>query len=84
MAQTLLDLIARHRMKMALPEMHPTLRAMATGNLMRVDNVFVSDTLLDSVVKCYGNRDWPGLFSDPPGKMPITQCSGTQSTAIIK
>ena len=51
---TLLDLIARHRhcTKMALPEVIPTLRAMATGNLTRVDNVFISDSLLDSVVKC--------------------------------
>ena len=52
MAEPLLKLIARHHMKMALPEQMPTLRLMSTGNFTRVDNVFLSDTLLGSVIKC--------------------------------
>jgi hypothetical protein len=51
-AQPLLDLIARHRMKMALPEGIPTLKALAMGNLTRVDNVFCSEALLDHVISC--------------------------------
>jgi len=51
-AQPLLDLIARHRMKMALAEGIPTLKALATGNLMRVDNVFCLEALLDHVISC--------------------------------
>ena len=39
-------------MKMALPEQMPTLRAMASGNFTRVDNVFISDTLFGTLIKC--------------------------------
>jgi hypothetical protein len=52
MTEPLLALIARHHMKMALPEGMPTLRAMSTGNFTRVDNVFLSDALLNTVIKC--------------------------------
>jgi hypothetical protein len=52
MAELLLSLIARHHMKMALPEGMATLRANSTGNFTRVDNVFLSDTLLNTVIKC--------------------------------
>ena len=52
MAEPLLVLIARHRMKMALPEGMPTLRAMSTGNFTRVDNVFLSDMVLNTMIKC--------------------------------
>ena len=52
MAEPLLALIAHHRMKMALLEEMPTLRAMSTGNFTRVDNVLLSDTLLNTVIKC--------------------------------
>ena len=32
----------------------------------------------------HGNRDWPGLFPNLPGKLPITPCSGTPNTVIMK
>ena len=52
MAEPLLELIATHYMKMVLPEQMPTLRAMASGNFTRVDNIFISDTLFGTLIKC--------------------------------
>jgi endonuclease/exonuclease/phosphatase family metal-dependent hydrolase len=51
-ADNLLDILARHGMQMALPAGIPTLKAMATGNLTRVDNVFCNENSLDIFVKC--------------------------------
>jgi ribonuclease HI/exonuclease III len=51
-AQPLLDLIGIHEMKMALPEGIPTLQALATRNHTRVDNVFCSESLIDTVTEC--------------------------------
>lgn len=52
LAQPLLDLIAIHGMKMALPKGIPTLEHARTKNWTRPDNVFVSENLLDLVMKC--------------------------------
>jgi hypothetical protein len=52
MAELLLELVTSHYMKMALPGQIPTLRAMGNGNFTRVDNVFISDTLYDTLIKC--------------------------------
>ena len=60
MAEPLLTLIACHHMKMALPEGMPTLRSTSSKNFTRVDNVFLSDTLLNTVIKCTTRpRDLP-------------------------
>ena len=42
-------------MKMTLPQFILTLKSHSTGNLTRVDNVFCSESLLNSIVKCYVN-----------------------------
>jgi ribonuclease HI/endonuclease/exonuclease/phosphatase family metal-dependent hydrolase len=52
LAQPLIDMIGSFNMKMALPPGIPTLRAHSTGNHTRVDNVFCSEDLLDTVIKC--------------------------------
>ncbi|KLO04409.1 hypothetical protein SCHPADRAFT_790171, partial [Schizopora paradoxa] len=54
---------------MALPASLPTLEACSTGNLTRVDNVFVSRSLREDVVQCSTQPE------DRPGKTdhyPIT------------
>jgi endonuclease/exonuclease/phosphatase family metal-dependent hydrolase len=52
LVQPLLDLLARYDMRMVLPKDIPTLRALSTGNLTRVDNVFCSPSLLGAYIKC--------------------------------
>ena len=70
--QYLLNLIARHRMKMALPQFLPTLKSHSTGNLTRVDNVFCLEHLLNSVIKCYVNeKNRPAKTDDFPIIMQI-------------
>jgi Endonuclease-reverse transcriptase len=51
-AQMLLNMLARHGMKMALPKDTPTLEAMRMKNYTRVDNVFCSEELLKAFVMC--------------------------------
>ena len=51
-AQILLDAIAKQQLYMALPKKIPTLRAMATGNYTRPDNVFVSLKLQGRIIEC--------------------------------
>lgn len=52
MAQTLIDMVAKYDLKMALPHGTPTLEAMTTGNHTRPDNVFISDSIMDRLVSC--------------------------------
>jgi exonuclease III len=52
LTQPLLDMLARYTMKMALPAGIPTLRSFSTGNLMRVDNIFCSASLLGAYISC--------------------------------
>ena len=51
-AQVVLDLAADNDMEMALPKDIPTLRALNTQNLTRPDNVFISNSLIDSLTYC--------------------------------
>ncbi len=51
-AEQLISMMVRHDMAMALPENIPTLVAFSSGNLTRVDNVFVSRPALESVSLC--------------------------------
>ena len=39
-------------MKMALPAYIPTLQSHSMGNHTRVDNVFCTEDLLDTIIKC--------------------------------
>jgi hypothetical protein len=50
--QMLLNLLARHGMKMALPKDIPTLESTATKNYTRVDNIFCSEELLEAFISC--------------------------------
>jgi len=52
LTQPLLNLLARHSMKMALPLFIPTLRAHSTGNHTRVDNVFCTEDLMNAIIRC--------------------------------
>ena len=52
LTQPLLNMLGRHRMKMALPAFIPTLQAHSTGNYTRVDNVFCTEGALDNIIKC--------------------------------
>ena len=51
-AEYLINLIVRFNLVMVLPAGMPMHVACSTGNLMRVDNVFVSRSLQDAVVQC--------------------------------
>jgi Endonuclease-reverse transcriptase len=62
-AQPLLNLLAAHNMKMALPKNIPMLEAMNTKNYTRPDNVFCSADLLDSFTRC---------DTDPESRPPNT------------
>ena len=52
LAQPLLDMLNKYKMKMALPPHIPTLQLHSTGNHTRTDNVFCNKDLLDSFIKC--------------------------------
>lgn len=47
----LISILAEHNMNMSLPRMLPTLQSMSTGNWTRVDNVFCTDNLTESITK---------------------------------
>lgn len=51
-AAHLLDLLAMHDMKMALPKDIPSLEAMNIKNYTRPDNVLYLSELLDAFIKC--------------------------------
>ena len=50
-AQKLIDLLANGDMSMALPQCIPTIQN-SRGNLTRPDNVFISNTIADWVIRC--------------------------------
>jgi Endonuclease-reverse transcriptase len=52
LTQPLLNMLARHGMKMALPPFIPTLQGHNTGNHTRVDNVFCTEDLMNTIIKC--------------------------------
>jgi hypothetical protein len=47
-----LNLLRWHNMKMALPPYIPMLWAHNMGNHTRVDNVFCTEELMDTIIKC--------------------------------
>src|SRR5882672_6317821 len=51
-AQDTIEVAADHDLQMILPKGAPTLQAMATGNLTRMDNIFVSSCLAGTVTEC--------------------------------
>jgi len=51
-AEELIDLIAEHGLQMMLPPGIATLQSFVTKNWTQVDNVFVSDTFTDRIIKC--------------------------------
>jgi Endonuclease-reverse transcriptase len=63
-AQTLLDALAEHDLYMALPKFIPTLKAMATQNYTRPDNVFISHTLQDAIITCSTSPEEQPTWTD--------------------
>lgn len=57
LTQPLLNMLSQYNMKMALPPFLPTLCAHSMGNLTRVDNIFCSEDLLDTIIKCCTEDD---------------------------
>ena len=51
-------------MKMVLPPAIPTLCAYSTGNHTRVDNVFCSEDLLDTIIKCHTDNAMRPIKTD--------------------
>ena len=51
-AELLISLLAEFNMTMALPRGIPTLQAMNTKNWTRVDNVFTTENLAESLICC--------------------------------
>jgi hypothetical protein len=66
--QMLLNLLARHGMKMALPKDIPTLESTATKNYTRVDNIFCSEELLEAFISC---NTMPEKWPNKTDHMPI-------------
>ena len=62
-AQTLLNLLAIHDMRMALPRGIPTLEAMNTKNYTRPNNVFCTSNLLNIFIRC---------VTEPESRPPCT------------
>src|SRR6266481_3290789 len=63
-AELLISLISDFRMSMALPPGTPMLQLLAMGNWTRVDNVFVSEGLVDHVVVCNTDPQQRGPCTD--------------------
>jgi hypothetical protein len=51
-AEELITMVADYNMVMTLPKRIPTLQSMATKNWTRVDNVFCTDNIADTIVTC--------------------------------
>ena len=51
-AQPLLDILATHNLRMPLPPGTPTLHANASKNYTRPDNVFSSESLMATIIRC--------------------------------
>jgi len=67
-AELLISLVADFRMSMVLPPGTPMLQLLATGNWTRVDNVFVSEGLVDRIVICDTDPQQRGPCTD---HMPV-------------
>jgi ribonuclease HI len=52
-AQILIEATVERDMQMALPKDIPTLQAMSTGNTTRTDNVFLSSSLIECLLRCH-------------------------------
>src|SRR3979490_1091384 len=50
--EELISLLADYNMIMTLPKCLPTLQSMSTKNWTRVDNVFCTNNITDSIVTC--------------------------------
>src|ERR1700754_1247239 len=57
-------MLGDHRMIMALPASIPTLKSFATGNYTRVDNVFCTQELHDSIICCDTIPGWQPIKTD--------------------
>ncbi|KAJ3979257.1 hypothetical protein F5890DRAFT_1381215, partial [Lentinula detonsa] len=64
---------------MALPEATPTLRAFATGNLTRVDNVFCTPDLRNKLISCYASPATQPVKTD---HFPITTIFDLRTTVV--
>ena len=64
-------MVAKYKMKMALPKDIPTLEASSTKNYTQVDNIFCSATLLDTFITCNTN---PQQQQQKTDHMPILSC----------
>jgi endonuclease/exonuclease/phosphatase family metal-dependent hydrolase len=63
-AGRLTDMAARHGMTMALPPGLPTLKAMATGNETRVDNIFCDEGSMGLIDICDTRPAWRPVKTD--------------------
>ena len=52
LVQPLLNMLGRHNIKMVLLLFILTLQAHNTGNPTRVDNVFCTEAIMDTIIKC--------------------------------
>jgi len=50
--QVPIDTVAEFDMQMALPKNTPTLQVLSMGNYTRPDNVFISNPLINYIVRC--------------------------------
>ena len=70
-AEKLITLIADYNMAMTLPKHLTTLQSMSTKNWTRVDNVFCTDNVVDSIVRCDTN---PSMCGPGTGHIPVLTC----------
>ena len=51
-AEELISLLADYNMVMTLPKWLPTMQSMFTKNWTRVDNIFCTNNIADSIITC--------------------------------
>ena len=66
--EKLITLLADYNMAMALPKCTPTLQSMSTKNWTRVDDVFCTDNMVGSIIRCDTN---PSMHEPGTDHVPI-------------
>ena len=63
-AEKLISLVADAGLELALPPQMTTHKHNVTKKWSRLDQVFLSEHMMDSLVSCYANRREPGVNTD--------------------
>jgi Endonuclease-reverse transcriptase len=78
-AEELISLIADYNMVMTLPKRLPTLQSMSTKNWTRVDNVFCTDNIAETVITCDTRPSMRGPGTDHVPILTILNIEATHN-----